>query len=144
RGPWLGEGRQGRGGGPGPSGARRGGEMSRVRDILARHTHSPMGRERALSLEPRSDLPTIKSSLSETREGRQALAIAGSPPWESIPDVRELLERARVPGSVAEGAELAALVPFLDAGARLAAYGRSIAVAAPALSRALAGLPRRP
>jgi DNA mismatch repair protein MutS2 len=101
-----------------------------------------MGRERALGLEPRSDLPAIKSSLSETREGRQALAIAGSPPWESIPDVRELLERARVPGSVAEGADLAALVPFLDAGARLAAYGRSIAVEAPELSRALAGLPR--
>src|SRR5215470_11628267 len=117
-------------------------EWSRVREILARHTHSPMGRERALNLEPRSDLPAIKSSLSETREGRQALAIADSPPWESIPDVRELLERARVPGSVAEGAELAALLPFLDAGARLAAYGRSIAVEASELSRALAALPR--
>ena len=101
-----------------------------------------MGRERALSLEPRSDLPAIRSSLSETREGRQALAVAGSPPWESIPDVRELLERARVPGSVAEGAELAALLPFLDAAARLAAYGRAIASEAPELSRALAGLPR--
>src|SRR5262249_60306407 len=62
-------------------------EWSRVREILARHTHSPMGRERAPGLEPRSDLPAIKSSLSETREGRQALAIAASPPRESIPDV---------------------------------------------------------
>ena len=101
-----------------------------------------MGRERALQLEPHSDLPAIRSALSETREGRQALAVAGGPPWESIPDVRELLERARVPGSVAEGAEIAALLPLLDAAARLGAYGRSIAAEAPDLSKALANLPR--
>src|SRR5262249_57950215 len=71
-------------------------EWSRVREILARHTHSPMGRERALNLEPRSDLPAIASSLSETREGRQPLAIAGTPPSDSLPDVREPLEPARV------------------------------------------------
>ena len=70
------------------------------------------------------------------------MAVAGSPPWESVPDVRELLERSRVPGSVAEGAEIAALLPLLDAASRLAAYGRSIAAEAPDLSRALAGLPR--
>jgi DNA mismatch repair protein MutS2 len=101
-----------------------------------------MGRERATALEPSSDLPTIRSTLSETREGRQALAKAGSPPWESVPDVRELIERARVPGTVAEGAELAGLLPLLDAASRLGAYGRSVAVEAPDLSKALAGLPR--
>ena len=101
-----------------------------------------MGRERALGLEPQTDLGAIKSALSETREGRQAMAVAGSPPWESVPDVRELLERSRVPGSVAEGAEIAALLPLLDAASRLAAYGRSSVAEAPDLSRALAGLPR--
>jgi DNA mismatch repair protein MutS2 len=101
-----------------------------------------MGRERALGLEPQTDLGAIKSVLSETREGRQAMAVAGSPPWESVPDVRELLERSRVPGSVAEGAEIAALLPLLDAASRLAAYGRSITAEAPDLSRTLAGLPR--
>ena len=101
-----------------------------------------MGRERALGLEPHSDLDAIRSALMETREGRQALSAAGTPPWESIPDVRDLLERARVPGSVAEGGELATLLPLLDAAGRLAGYGGAIAAEAPGLSKTLAGLPR--
>jgi DNA mismatch repair protein MutS2 len=101
-----------------------------------------MGRERALGLEPKSDLGDVRSALMETREGRQALAAAGTPPWESIPDVRDLLERARLPGSVAEGSELITLLPLLDAAGRLAGYGRGIAADAPGLSKALAALPR--
>ena len=101
-----------------------------------------MGRERALGLEPQSDLGDVRSALMETREGRQALAVAGTPPWESIPDVRDLLERARLPGSVAEGSELITLLPLLDAAGRLAGYGRGIAADAPGLSKALSGLPR--
>jgi len=101
-----------------------------------------MGRERALGLEPQSDLVTVRSALLETREGRQAISAAGAPPWESIPDVRDLLERARVPGSVAEGAELVTLLPLLDTAGRLCGYGRTIAAEAPALSKTLAGLPR--
>jgi DNA mismatch repair protein MutS2 len=101
-----------------------------------------MGRERALALEPQADLDDVRSALQETREGRQALAAAGPPPWEFIPDVRDLLERARVPGSVAEGGELVALIPLLDAAGRLGGYGRGIAAEAPDLSKALAGLPR--
>ena len=101
-----------------------------------------MGRERALGLEPQSDLDDVRSALMETREGRQALAAAGTPPWESIPDVRDLLERARVPGSVAEGGELVTLLPLLDAAGRLGGYGRGISAEAPGLSKALAALPR--
>jgi len=101
-----------------------------------------MGRERALGLEPQSDLDAVRSALMQTREGRQALAAAGTPPWESIPDVRDLLERARVPGSVAEGGELVTLLPLLDAAGRLCGYGRAIAAEAPGLSKTLAGLPR--
>jgi len=101
-----------------------------------------MGRERALGLEPQSDLDAVRSALMETREGRQALSAAGTPPWESIPDVRDLLERARVPGSVAEGGELVTLLPLLDAAGGLRRYGRAIAAEAPGLSKTLAGLPR--
>ena len=101
-----------------------------------------MGRERALGLEPQSDLDAVRSALMQTREGRHALAAAGTPPWESIPDVRDLLERARVPGSVAEGGELVTLLPLLDAAGRLCGYGRAIAAEAPSLSKTLASLPR--
>src|SRR5207253_1641439 len=82
---------------------------------LARDTHTPMGREHALGLEPSRDLEEIRQALAETRQARSALHLSGVPPWELIPDVRPTLESVRVPGSVAEGAELAALIPVLDA-----------------------------
>ena len=100
-----------------------------------------MGRERALGLEPSTDLPQIQAALAETRQGRIALGVAGSPPWDVIPDVRDTLERARTIGAVVEGIELVSLIPLLDAPGRLAGYGRSIAPDAPELGRALGALP---
>src|SRR5437867_13001723 len=79
--------------------------------------------------------------MAETRQARSALHLSGVPPWELIPDVRPALESVRVPGSVAEGAELAALVPVLDAAARLRAYGRGIADGASDLHAAFTALP---
>jgi len=100
-----------------------------------------MGRERALGLDPSTDLTQIQAALAETRQGRTALGTAGSPPWDVIPDVRETLERARTIGAVVEGGELVALIPLLEAAGRLAGYGRSIAPDAPELGRALGSLP---
>ncbi len=100
-----------------------------------------MGGERALALEPSTDPGTIRAALSDTRQGRLALAGGGPPPWEVIPDVRATLDRARTPGAVADGADLRGLVPLLDAQGRLAGYGRSIEGVAPDLSAALRALP---
>ena len=100
-----------------------------------------MGRERALTLEPSTDLTRIQAALSETRQGRRALGEAGPPPWDVIPDVRATLERARTAGAVVEGRELVALIPLLEAAGRLAGYGRSIAPVAPELGQVLGGLP---
>jgi DNA mismatch repair protein MutS2 len=100
-----------------------------------------MGRERALGLEPSTDLPWIQAALAETRQGRTALRVAGSPPWDVIPDVRDTLERARTIGAVVEGAELVELIPLLEAAGRLAGYGRSIAPVAADLGRTLGALP---
>ena len=116
-------------------------EWAQVQALLARDTHTPMGREHALGLEPSRDLGEIRQALAETRQARSALHLSGVPPWELIPDVRPALESVRVPGSVAEGAELAALVPVLDAAARLRAYGRGIAEVAPDLHAAFTALP---
>ncbi|HWN92528.1 MAG TPA: hypothetical protein VNQ15_13995, partial [Verrucomicrobiae bacterium] len=100
-----------------------------------------MGHEQAQALEPQADLEAVRHALVETRQARQALAVAGPPPWNLIPDVRSVLEHARVPGAVAEPGELAGLPPLLEAAARLGAYGRSVSVEAPDLARALTGLP---
>ena len=100
-----------------------------------------MGRERALGLEPSTDLPWIQAALAETRQGRTALGAVGRPPWEVIPDVRDTLERARTVGAVVEGAELVELIPLLEAAGRLAGYGRSLVPVAPELGRMLGSLP---
>src|SRR5207247_5485199 len=82
-------------------------EWTHVQALLARDTHTPMGRERALGLEPRQDVEEIVQALAETRQARSALEVSGAPPWESMPDVRPTLEAGRVPGSVAAGVRLA-------------------------------------
>jgi len=116
-------------------------EWAQVRALLARDSRTPMGREQALGLLPTQDLEAITHALDETRQGRAALALAGPPPWEIIPDVRPTLDAVRVPGAVAEGAALAAMLPLLDAAARLTGYGRGIRELAPDLAAAFADFP---
>jgi DNA mismatch repair protein MutS2 len=116
-------------------------EWARVQALVARVAQTPMGREQALALTPTTNLAAITRALDETAEGRAALALAGAPPWEVIPDVRPTLDAVRVPGAVAEGAELAAMIPLLDAASRLSAYGRGIRDAAPGLADAFAAFP---
>lgn len=116
-------------------------EWPEVLDLLAREARTPMGRELARAATPRTDLTGIRAALAETAQARAALGQTGAPPWDGVIDVRPTLEAARVPGSVAEAPELAALIPLLEAAGRLRAYGRAIAPIAPALAEALAGFP---
>ena len=118
-------------------------EWSQVLALLAREARTPMGRELATATLPFTDPGAIRRALGETRQARAAMVQTGVPPWEGIPDVRPTLESARVPGSVAEAADLAALIPLLDAAGRLVAYGRAIQPVAPDLAEALAGFPRQ-
>jgi DNA mismatch repair protein MutS2 len=117
-------------------------EWPEVLALLAREARTPMGRELAAAILPSTDAPAIRRALDETRQARVALGQIGVPPWEGIGDVRPTLEVARVPGAVAEAADLAALLPLLEAAARLAAYGRGIEPVAPDLARALGAFPR--
>jgi DNA mismatch repair protein MutS2 len=117
-------------------------EWPEVLALLAREARTPMGRELAAATLPSTDAPAIRRALDETRQARVALGQIGVPPWEGIGDVRPTLEVARVPGAVAEAADLAALLPLLEAAARLAAYGRGIEPVAPDLARALGAFPR--
>ncbi len=118
-------------------------EWAQVLALLAREARTPMGRELAAATLPFTDPGAIRRALGETRQARAAMVLTGVPPWEGIPDVRPTLETARVPGSVAEAADLAALIPLLDAAGRLVAYGRAIQPVAPDLAEALAGFPRQ-
>ncbi len=118
-------------------------EWPQVLTLLAHEARTPMGRELATATLPFTDPGAIRRALGETRHARAAMGQTGVPPWEGIPDVRPTLEIARVPGSVAEALDLAALIPLLEATGRLLAYGRAIQPVAPDLAEALAGFPRQ-
>jgi DNA mismatch repair protein MutS2 len=116
-------------------------EWPEVLALLAREARTPMGREEAQAATPLADPDAVRRALGETAQARAALGQTDAPPWEGVVDVRPMLEAARVPGSVAEAADLAALIPLLEAAGRLRAYGRAIAPVAPDLAAALTTFP---
>ena len=118
-------------------------EWPEVLALLAREARTPMGRELAQAATPLADPDAIRRALQETAQARAALGQTGAPPWEGVVDVRSMLEAARVPGSVAEAADLAALIPLLETAGRLRAYGRAIAPVAPDLAASLASFPQQ-
>jgi DNA mismatch repair protein MutS2 len=118
-------------------------EWPEVLALLAREGRTPMGRELVEATMPLAEPDAVRRALRETAQARAALGQTGAPPWEGVVDVRPTLEAARVPGSVAEAADLAALIPLLEAAGRLRAYGRAIAPVAPDLAAGLAGFPQQ-
>lgn len=122
----------------------RGIEWDTALDVLSQEARTVMGRERAQAAEPLTDPEGVRSALATTSEARQALAVAGPPPFDVIPDIRPILERAGTPGSVLDGVELVQIAPVLEASPRLAAYGRGVHERAPALGLLTEALPRAP
>ncbi|MGH7353433.1 MAG: endonuclease MutS2 [Candidatus Rokuibacteriota bacterium] len=120
----------------------RGTEWDAVRALLATESRTSMGRERALTADPFLSLSHVEGAIASTTEARRALAQAGPPPLDTVPDVRPALERCETDGAVLEGAELALLIPLLDAGPRLAAWGRGVAPVAPGLAGDTVRIPR--
>src|SRR6185503_12753959 len=83
-----------------------------------------------------------QSAIALTGEARLALGAEGAPPLDGIPDVRPVLARCGAEGSVLEGAELARLIPALEAGPRIHAWARAIQPVAPGVAAVSERLPR--
>src|SRR5947209_12317251 len=119
----------------------RGIEWDAVRRLLAQQARTAMGRERALGVAPFTEIVAIREAIESTRQARTALAAVGPPPIVT-PDVRPVLDRARIPGSVLDGNDLVMVIPFLEATPRLAAYARTTGQTAPAVVAIAQALPR--
>jgi DNA mismatch repair protein MutS2 len=120
----------------------RGIEWDAVRDLLSAQARTPMGRQRAAGAAPLTDPSVIRSAIDVTGGARLAVAQAGAPPLEGLPDIRPILERCRLPGSVLDGSDLVLILPLLDAGPRLAAWGESVDPVAPVVAAMARALPR--
>jgi DNA mismatch repair protein MutS2 len=100
-----------------------------------------MGREQALDATPLLDVAAVRSAIALTGEARLALDAEGAPPLDGIPDIRPVLARGAAEGSALEGAELARLIPALEAGPRLQAWGRAVRPVAATVAGLPDGLP---
>lgn len=120
----------------------RGIEWEAVRELLAGQARTAMGREQAMQAQPLTDVAAVQEAIDATTQARRALAEAGPPPLDALPDARSALDRCRLPGSVLDGGELVLLMPVLDAGPRLAAYGRGLGATAPMVAALAAEAPR--
>src|SRR5437867_6675694 len=119
-------------------------EWNAVRALLAHEALTGMGRERATTAEPLTDVSEVQAAIDMTREARLALSTAGSLPLEALPDIQPVLTRCHADGSVLDGLELIQIIPVLEASPKLRAYGRATRETSPGLAMITESLPRFP
>jgi DNA mismatch repair protein MutS2 len=110
-------------------------EFDRVRDALAREALSPLGRERAESLEPASDPQEVRERLDLTEEGVAFVRGGGSLAISAPEDLTVILEILAVDDQPLDPMQLLGLARFVESvtsvaerlsGARLSALGARV------------------
>jgi DNA mismatch repair protein MutS2 len=119
----------------------RGVEWDAVRRLLSQQAHTPLGRDRALAAHPSPDARAVEDAIELTSQARAALGRSGPPPLDTAGDVRDVLDRARLPGSTLFGPELAELLPFLSCLPRVATWARAAQPVAPGVADLARRLP---
>lgn len=107
-------------------------EWNGVREMVAAHTETAIGREAALDLRPAFDGPTVERLLTLTAEAHEALSHAGVPSLGGARDVRRSIKRAQK-GGVLGGVELYEIGAALSAMRAMRTYLENKAEAYPLL-----------
>ena len=94
-------------------------EWSRLRELIAGHASSPLGRAWVLALEPCADRAWIDAQQQRTGEVRDLLTGGGSFEFRGLFDPTERLEQARLDGAALEALEINALLTVVE---RIAAW----------------------
>lgn len=71
-------------------------EFNKVRELLAGHAHSALGKDLARQLEPATDIDQIRADLKLVSEMVEALGEGQTPPFAGLADVRLLVRRAAI------------------------------------------------
>lgn len=90
-------------------------EFDRIREILAQHALTPLGRARAMALEPSVDLDEVESRLALSTEGVQYATGGGSLGLWAPDDLDATLEILGVEGQILDPLQLVGLARFVDA-----------------------------
>lgn len=89
-------------------------EYGALREHLARHTQSPLGRALALDLEPLTDRLAIRRALGRTTEASRFLNDRGRFGLGGLADPEPLLDRLRVAGAVLDAPELLDVANYIQ------------------------------
>ncbi|MGE3343344.1 MAG: endonuclease MutS2 [Vicinamibacterales bacterium] len=89
-------------------------EFDRIRDALALQTLTPLGRARALSLEPSPDPAEVAARLATTTEAVQLLAEGGELSIQAPETLLELLDALQVSGQPLDPLGLLGIATFVD------------------------------
>lgn len=89
-------------------------EFDRIRDALALQTLTPLGRARALSLEPSPDPAEVAARLATTTEAVQLLADGGELSIQAPETLLELLDALQVSGQPLDPLGLLGIATFVD------------------------------
>jgi DNA mismatch repair protein MutS2 len=95
-------------------------EFRRVLDLVGGYAGSSLGRERATSIEPRTDRDWISAELGRVAACRALIASESSWSPETAPDLREPLGRLRIEGTFLSGEELSGAAALLASSRRTA------------------------
>jgi DNA mismatch repair protein MutS2 len=94
-------------------------EWPRLRELIAGHTASPLGRAWVMALEPCADRAWIDAQQQRTGEVRDLLTGGGSFEFHGLFDPTERLDQARLDGAALEAQEINALLTVVE---RVAAW----------------------
>src|ERR1017187_7828573 len=106
-------------------------EWPRLREGVAGHAQSPLGRGWVMALEASADGGWIETQQQRTEEVREFLRGGGSFDFHGMFDPTELLEEARVEGAALEGVQLLAVLGVVE---KMAAWKQELSVLSSQLS----------
>jgi DNA mismatch repair protein MutS2 len=111
-------------------------EWPRLRETIAGHAASPLGRAWVLALEPCANRAWIEAQQQRTGEVRDLLTGGGSFDFFGLFDPTELLEQARLDGAALEALEINGLLTVVE---RVAAW-RALLISPAGRARAWPGI----
>ncbi len=112
-------------------------EWPRLREHIAGHAASPLGRAWTTALEPCADVAWIDSQQQRTAEIRDLLTGGGTFDFHGLFDPSDLLDRSRLEGAALEGAQINALLTVIE---RVAAWRTLLRPSPGAASRTWPGI----
>jgi DNA mismatch repair protein MutS2 len=118
-------------------------ELPAVLEVVASHAAGALGAERVSARRPSDDLEWLRLELARVGEIAALFRKGDGLLAEPVPDVRPVLSRLRVEGSVLESAELLAVGRVLGAGRAMHADLTRVAPLAPRSAALLCELPDR-